>query len=438
MIGAKARKGASVSKVLASLAIVSCVFPYFRFQTSSYTQVYPYIIALAYLVCLVSTDAGFYLQCLKKCRLILPLLITPILTIIFAATYDSEQSLKYLISFAGPILLAPIYFAIINKYRPLAAKILWITLLIWTFVGFLQLLGLQIDLFIVSPEVQSDISLSGRGSVSFSPEPTHFGFTMICYSASLICVAPQKNKLIIASIALISSILIAKSSSSILVYLLALATCFATAILDLARNIPFMNKRPIIVSKKGIIIALAAIGTFQLFYFSMSRLLEESRIGDIAKRIFSSSVNMTSGIDSLIASLSLIDYSVGARLGGLLFSIKEISTSSLFPNGFSNAQWNSVVATSGIEISSSGPPSGYLSVVYVGGFLALPMIFAFIYHLYVRIRVSEPLTSFVLLSGAYVFLFQLTLASPAFSLLFAAMVPAFHLDTPAHLILKAD
>ena len=417
-----------LDKLLCELSILSALFPYFRLQTSSYTQLYPYLLALAYLLSLSINDRKLYIKCIKMTRMTLPLLSVPFILVVFAATQDSDQSLKYLISLLGPIFLTPIYLSALIKYHKQTFNLVFLALILWALLGLFQLAGFQPDLFIVSPEVQSDMALSGRGSVSFSPEPTHFGFTMICMSSILICIEPRQTKILIILITLASSILVAKSSSCILIYLLAFFSCVATFAIQILRVLQSNTKNLLKIRIRVLFLALMFLASILGLYFFANRFLEGSRIVDLISQFKSASIKLNPDIDSLIYSIQLIDFSVGARLGGLLFSLKQVFLSYGLPNGFSNEHWNIIIQSSGIDISAAGPPSGYFLNLYVGGVLALPVLSSFFSYLTNRIDFRQSLISFILLSSGYVFLFQFTLASPVFSLLLSALVPITNLS----------
>jgi hypothetical protein len=398
------------------LSALAALFPYFRVGLfEGYNQPYTlFIPALAYLV----HGKRIFESIGKQTASVLLILAIPSI-FIFLFTSDSFQSYKYLFACVSPLFLVPVFKATFQQTSSRIALLLRISLYLWTLMGALQLVsGSQIISLVVSPEVGIDIAASNRGVLSFAPEPTHYAFTAIIIAATLSIFARVSALDLLACLA--SAVFFAQSSSAVLVFVLScllLVTGWLSSILMKAVRQSKFSKRQL----QQIIIASLGIVAFSLFIFLF---LSESRIAALVGSSYQLARDTGYGSVSLAQSTAGFDFSVLARLNGIFLSTKLILTHLFFPFGFSHLTWTSYAEQSIYypAISLVGPSSGYLTLLYLAGFFAVPFFVEYFKAVINNLLTMSFLQQFLVLSSVVVFVFQFSVSTPIFSLFYAALL----------------
>ena len=408
----------NISKLAAYISWLALLFPYFRFETSSYNQIYPLIPPLIYILSNIKR--------INKSRFLAAKFYVWALVVIFSlglfiVTADSISSAKWLLAVLIPIVLTPVYLSMLQKESEQVFIIIKFALVAWIIVAIIQLCGLNIDLFVVAPDTVSDSLISGRGASSFAPESTHAGFTFLIFAALLANIQTTTQKknssLYLIAFALVSSLFISKSSSSILVVILALCICILFWLLRKAiKVVSTLRLRRTFSKKIFILVTTAAI----IYVFIL--LNQRTRMGTLITELTNSNVLEISSVDTFITTLSAVDQSSASRIGGIVLAMNQIVTSNVFPHGFSQELWVKLSQDFTVPISANGPPSGYISVAYYMGIFAAPLLVSLLVISISTLSRHSLYYQFVILSALLVFLFQFTIASPIFSALIASCI----------------
>ncbi|WP_398501819.1 hypothetical protein [Variovorax sp.] len=308
------------------------------------------------------------------------------------------RELMFLLSYLTPLLLIPVTLYTLRKDIEFSRRILSYGIFIWVGVGLVQRLVDPSFLGFLVSVGESELGLnlvnSGRGVLSLAPEPTHFGFHMIALGATLIAIGGPAW---IAFLAIFSSIFLALSTSA----LAALAIGFFIWMLVRLRRWPVI-----------LIIAVVSSGMFQLAAATFD---DSTRIGHLIRSVG------TMGFD-----IFLSDFSVNSRFYGFYAPIRESVFNLFAPIGISVQSWGELSAKimsfdpNIMFLSLNGPASGFGLLLVQGGFFALPVLVYFFHRMCVRPSYSW---RGVFACAAFaVFLGQIYLATPSFSLLFASLI----------------
>jgi hypothetical protein len=405
----------NISRLAAYTSWLALLFPYFRLEASSYNQIYPLFPPIIYI--LGNINRADQLR-VKGIRFYVLALVAVCSLGLFFATADSISSAKWLLAVLMPIVMIPVYGSMLHKDSKQILLVVKLSLIFWIIAAVIQICGININLFVVSPEIVSDSLNTGRGASSFAPEPTHAGFTFLIFAALLANIqttTQKKSSLFLISIALASSLFLSKSSSSILAVMLSLSICILLWLLRKAIK-TFSAARLCTPAYKNIFIFVLTLTIVYAFMF----LNQSARFSTLINELKNSNVLEISSIDTFVTALSAVDQSLATRIGGIVFAMNQIVTNHAFPHGFSQELWVKLSQDFAVTISANGPPSGYISVIYYLGIFAAPLL---VYLLLICIPTLSQRSLYhqlIIVSAISVFLFQFTIASPIFSALIAS------------------
>jgi len=395
-------------KLLMGIFLVACVFPYTKFipileYSALYTQPTALIIGsflamtgiMKWTFSRLHFEDGFFLIGLS-CVGVFFLSIS----IAYSGEWLSIQDLKYIAMYLSPIILVPLVIYAFVRYHSQSKKIIEFSAMIWLLVGLVQLL---FDPNFLAPGLHTIFNVvlaSGRGVLSLAPEPTHFGFQLLFFAAALILL-DSKNILIWGCV--LGSVILARSSSVLFVLLI-------SAILLMIQN---GNVR-------------LWIGTifFAIFVYLTFPALKGMDVGQW--RVYQL-------IDLFLYSDSsvLLDASVNARLGGLIASILSSSQDLFAPHGISHVEWlqtrEQILRNESYlnHLSASGWPSGYFIIIYQTGWFGLLLLWVVFKRFYkIKLATNEKL---IIYAAMLVFMMQLMISTPFFSVLYGLVVSKFYL-----------
>ncbi|MBP8235288.1 MAG: hypothetical protein KAY22_23610 [Rhizorhabdus sp.] len=308
----------------------------------------------------------------------------------------TSQDLKYFLNYLTPFLLVPAAASIAYRNPDKLERILRLGICAWAGVALVQQWYPNFLTFLVgSFSEASEASIeSGRGVLGLAPEPTHHGFHMVVLAAAYAAVGSKRWPIILC---LVDALLLARSASVILSLAMGgLLWCC--------------------LSPRRLIIPAALGGGLLVFGIGFLAISpsEDSRILSLVAMVLQNP-----------GDLLLVDYSVNARLGGMLAGLGHIFSEYMAPHGMSHADWlvarvEMIRSTPWlIDISTVGIPSGFGVILYQGGWLVAPMLAMIIYRLAGGHRLGW--TGAIIVSTIFVFLVLYYLASPDFSVLYGAM-----------------
>lgn len=412
--------------MIANFLLIAGLFPYFKI-TSGYTQPYPLLIGIVYFFLNYKDIYNISILYIGKKSVCYAFAITVYSLLLLAGSADSYNSLKYFVAILSPIVLVPAYLKIFDGNRFKTLKLLKISLLIWTIVAFLQKIGFNLPLGVVAPDIQESFLNSGRGVSSLAPEPTHYALTVIPLFATLFLLGFQKRYVL--SLGLFSVILLSGSSTAIVIFLSSLVLVIAKIFVDKLIAAPcfyiFQPQKSSKVSKKSLVafaitVLIVILVTTTLLSLSYTE-TTGIRFINLFRR-FVSGVNIDSwSLNSLLQTMSVIDYSFASRIGGSLIAISLCIGNLFVPFGFSRELWISISDNYSIDVSQAGPPSGYISLIFWLGFAIIPFII-YLMSLCFRGNSSNLFRNFIIISSFLVFLMQIYLSIPSFSLLVASAI----------------
>lgn len=387
----------NLMRFFGSLLLVLTVFPYLQIVPSSnYTQ--PFALMLgAVLFCVIRPSVFFGLERTDQIGLAG---LAGLGVLFFALTcfpYTEVQEYKYLVSYITPLMLTLPLLHFLNQQPNLAIWILRATIWIWFCVAFIQkfinptFLGFLIGQW---SDGSLDIIESGRGVLGLAPEPTHHAFHMLLLAGALSILEPGKRSSFLIMLALVDVIFLAASSSALLVMVIA----------GLVWSIYYRQRWYVVAA----FISFVVWGSGFDYDFNSDY------------RIF----HLISSVLEEPSAILIIDYSVNARLGGMIAVLGETLSNSLIPFGMSLRTWDVVRSELLlglpwlIDLSSVGPPSGIgMILLQTGLFGGLHIILIFR-----RILLSDVghMGRWLLIGSPLIFLGQYYFAAPTFSLLYAS------------------
>lgn len=382
-----------------ALGLIFCLFPYTQIlKIGSYTQPYAFVFCgLGALMSLSQLQKNFP----RDQALVVFLFAMLGLTIFMVTCLPSPtpQDFKSLLIYLSPGIFCFSGFAIASENPKLADRIIVAAAVIWLAVGVIQT--------VVSPtfatqfvgeweESATIVVESGRGVLGLAPEPTHFGFHLIILAATLMIV---RKRLYLSIACLAAAVLLARSSSAILVIALGSIAYIA-----------FYTRRAR-VFLIGVVPAYFAMGAIV-----ESGLLPESlRIVGILRTIYE---------DPMLLITS--DNSVNARLGGIYVGVNKVLSNAFIPYGMSSRSWVESIGLSLsqypwlYDISDAGIPSGLVIVVYQTGVFGLILLFLMLRR--VMARHHSKYQSWLLCMMLFVFLSQYMISTPGFGLIYGLML----------------
>ncbi len=380
-----------------SLLLILILFPFTKLlPLETYNQ--PYAVAFALLLLVFAPSSILRVPAADRWALTYFMMLGVAMFVWVVPRQAGARELQYLLIYITPFIIVPMALTAISSRIELARKILTLGIVVWAGVGAVQFLydpNFLTFLVSSSTELGSNIVDSGRGVLSLAPEPTHFGLHIIALGASLYLL---RGPTWAVALAILSSLLLARSSFALLVLALG---ALAWVMLSLRRW-------PLLL--------LAAGAAYFAQIVATTIFPEDSRIGRLL------AVFTESGRDVLL------DYSVNARLYGIYAPIAESFSGFLVPLGIHQDDWlqlrDIILAENPqiINLSTSGAASGYGIVLVQAGLLGLPAIIYFFRR--ICLAKIENWQGFIGTSGFFVFMGQLNLSTPTFSLLLAAAIYA--------------
>jgi len=378
--------------VLAVVLILAIGFPYVQpLPSDSYTQIYAVVTAA---LIVVLTGARGLMTAPALDRLALMGLAAAGLVAFALSSFPQfgNQELKYLLNYLSPLIIAPAVMTLALEQRRSLDIALRFSAAAWILVALCQTLiepTFGTALLGSWGEFVGDISASGRGVVGLAPEPTHHAFHMIGLAAALALIGRPAW----AVLCLASAILLARSASGLMVLSLGLALA-----------VLFSGRIRLILS--GLAGAVAAYLLLLLVPAGSG-----GRIVILARRFLE---------DPL--SILTADLSVNMRLGGMLSTLLWQASQLFVPHGLMQSAW--LVARQDIllnypwvvDLSETGPPTGWGMVSFQLGVLSFPLIAAFMWRLSQAPR--TPIARWAVVSVPIIYLFQYYISAPQFSLVY--------------------
>ena len=307
------------------------------------------------------------------------------------------RELSFLLSYLTPFVTTVAGFWAVSRHPASTRRILVGAIIAWTGLGVIQTVWDPNFLTFLAAHTDNlgeNIVLSGRGALGFAPEPTHFGFHMVMLAAMLHLL---RGPIWVVALALLTSLLIAKSSSVLLA--LAVGLILWAAVKPIRRAWIFA----------GILMPVFFSGLVPLIFD------DSYRITQIILRVY------YNGFD-----IFLLDYSVNARLSGMFAPLYLFVDRAFMPLGMSIDSWlEARLYMLGqfpwmIDLSGSGPASGFGLILLQGGLFAVPasiyFIRRFIFDLGAHLSGLFTAVSFFIFMGQYL------LATPTFGLLLAIII----------------
>lgn len=307
------------------------------------------------------------------------------------------RELLYLISYLTPLLVVPPLFYVMRNRPATARRLLSWAIIAWVIVGAIQrFISLTFLNFLVtqSEDLSVNIAASGRGVLGFAPEPTHHALHLVSMATALMLLRGNR---IVVGLAIGAAVLLAGSSFAVL--------AIAAGTLIWALSAPLKRSWFFLLAVFGMLLS-----TFLPYILS-----GDSRLVGLIDRA------LYSGTDVLIS-----DASANARLSGIFLPIWETLRGGLLPSGISWQAWLEMRATILVEngwvfnLSEGGVASGFGLIFVQAGLFSIPVVLLFMKRFLVDF--SNQQVGLLTASAFFCFLGQLYLATPSFSIVYAALV----------------
>lgn len=384
------------STMIPRMFFLFVLFPFTQLVAlPTYNQ--PYAIVMAGIILLAVPRIFMMLPQVDRIMLSY-LLILGISLFLVAATQGIKfREFSYLISYLTPLFTTVVCYWMLRRYRQLAVRLLTVSICLWSIVGLIQTIGFPSFLTEFASHNEAlgrNILNSGRGTLGFAPEPTHFGFHMLLLGTVMYLL---RGPIWVVALAMGAMLLLAKSSSALLALVL--------GVIAWACIRPFLRIW-VFVSIAGLLVSSVIIPL----------LFDDSyRITRIILSVY------YNGLD-----IFLLDYSINARLSGMLAPFYLFLYQAMIPLGMQLENWDVVREYMLgqfpwiIALSGSGPASGIGLILLQGGILGVPVV------IYITTRFIFTLgrkPEGVLVAGCFfVFMSQFYLAAPTFGLVLAAII----------------
>ena len=381
---------------IALAVFVFAMFPFTQlYPLETYNQPYAIITSALFLVLVPMS----LLQIPRYDRIALIYLALIGLLMFFAEVPQGidPRELLYLISYLTPLLVVPPLFFVMRHRPAMARRLLSWAILAWVVVGAIQrFISLTFLNFLVtqSEDLSVNIAASGRGVLGFAPEPTHHALHLVSMATALMLLRGNR---IVVGLAIGAAVLLAGSSFAVL--------AIAAGTLIWALSAPLKRSWFFLLAIFGMLLS-----TFLPYILS-----GDSRLVGLIDRA------LYSGTDVLIS-----DASANARLSGIFLPIWETLSGGLLPSGISWQAWLEMRATILVEngwvfnLSEGGVASGFGLIFVQAGLFSIPIILLFIKRFLVDF--SNQQVGLLTASAFFCFLGQLYLATPSFSIVYAALV----------------
>jgi len=389
-----------------SILLVFMIFPFTQIiPLSTYNQ--PYSLLTALLVLMVWPSAYGRMPQVDRFFLGYLFLVGMALFLISLLTEISIRQIQYLLVYVSPAIIVPAAVNVMCSNPQRARNILTWGILIWTGVGLVQLLAVPDFLVFLasrSDSLAQNILASGRGQLGLAPEPTHHGLHMLCLAAALMFL---RGPVWVVGLAIGSALLIAMSSFTALTLAVG---CVIWALLRPWRW-PYL------------LVAVLVPGLFLAFG---SLIFDpDTRIGVLLELLR----------DNGFAALLVIDPSSNMRLYGIAAPVIEAARSVFFPLGMEHTAWMEMSSRilirnpNIVDLSGSGPASGYGLIVVQAGLFGIP----FVFYAFQRLCLPDAATwrGLTATAGFSVFIGQIYLSTPSFSLILASAITAILLRRAA-------
>ena len=378
------------------LGIFFCCFPYTQIiEFESYTQ--PYAILFCGIAAVL--HPGRLAQEFPKAHLgsLAGLAITGIgFWLVAAQAYGvGPQELKSLLMYVGPIAFAATGFVAFRDYPDLLAKLFAVVVVIWILVGIIQVvIDPSFATFLIGSfqDTASASEDSGRGVLGLAPEPTHYGFHLLILAAGLAVLGKYRW---LSLLCVVAALLLARSSSALLAVLVGsflYIICHRRILL-----IPMIFAIP--------------------FLIGLKYLADAGGIPDSSRILVLLSAFLRDPSEFFYS-----DYSVNARIGGMLAGVDTVFMDYFVPHGLANQDWLTEISPLLsrypwlLGISESGIPSGFVITVYQLGALAVLLLYLPVKSFLVRS--DSWLHNWLLCIMLVVFMGQYLLSTPGFGLIY--------------------
>lgn len=384
--------------MIRTVVLIFAIFPFTQIiPLHTYNQ--PYAVLSAILLLLAFPQALRGLPQLDRLMLVYLLLIGITMFLIAIPNELGVRQIQYLLAYGSPLVIVTALVFVMRSDPDRARRIVLFGILAWVGVALIQRLvspSFLVFLASESEELAVNVLASGRGNLGLAPEPTHHGLHMLCLGGALMLL---RGPLWAVALAFASALLLAMSSFAALVIALGVVL--------------WMVLRP----WRWPVLILAG-GSFTLLLAYGSVLFEDdSRIGILLHLL------NTYGIDTLLR-----DASSNARIYGIIAPATESLRGFLVPLGMEHSAWIALSDRILMQnpniyfLSGAGPASGYGLILVQAGVFALPFLAYSFYRLCVldaaTWRGIFPAVAFSVFVG------QIYLSTPSFSLVLAAAITA--------------
>lgn len=385
-------------KALIAAFLIFIVLPFTQIlPLGTYNQPYAFMVSI--FIFLIYLKKIIYLVDINSILASVIFIFSALLFFILAA-FDgiNIQEIKYLLMYLTPVFVGFAVVCSLYFYKDFTILLIKIGLIFWILIGGIQtfispdFLTFGVGEFANAAEVVVE---SGRGVISLAAEPTHFGFHILLLSSFLLIIKEERWIYMM----IILGLLFSASSSTLLVVMLSFLFYF------IIRNLI-----------AAVLIMILSFLLFEPFLlFISNEIFEDIRVFNLINAFIEEPTN-----------LLFLDHSLNARLGGLMAGISEVWNSYFMPHGMSISDWmvdskfflyNNDYLWS---ISPAGIPSGIVIIIYQIGIFALPFILLFYFRL-ISLKLTGIRYVFVI-TPCIIFLFQLSLATPTFGLVFGALI----------------
>lgn len=393
---AQAARSSLAAVVVPGLFFLFVLFPFTQLvPLPTYTQ--PYAVLMAGVILIGAP--GILVALPQTDRIMLGYLaVLGIVMFLFTAIQGLKfREISYLISYLTPLFATVGCYWVLRRYRFMAMRLLIVSICVWAGVGIIQNLGFAdfLTSFAThSEDLGSNIVASGRGVLGLAPEPTHYGFHMLLLGTTLYLL---RGPFWVVALAMAAMLLLAKSSSALL------AIAFGALVWGCIR--PLLR-----------IWLFAGLLGLAIFSAVIPLLFDDSyRITKIILAVY------YRGFD-----VFLLDYSINARLSGMLAPIYLFQERAMLPLGMGLDSWlaarDQMLAQFPwiINISGSGPASGVGLILLQGGVFGLPVVIYIVNRFVFSLgRIPEGVLT---AACFFVFMAQFYLAAPTFGLVLAALI----------------
>ena len=388
----------SIANLLGTLLLLLTAFPYLQLMPSdSYTQPFALLLG-AMLFFMKGWSVMFRLPLNDQIALIGLAIVGIGFFLVTCFPYENRQEYKYLTSYLSPLLLTIPLLSYVRHNPGKALRLLRFSILSWIVIAAIQkFLDPTFMGFLIGQwgENALDIVNSGRGVLGLAPEPTHHAYHILLLATCLALLDRSDRSRWILMLSIIDAILLAASSSAILVL--------------------------------GISGLLWSLWWRQgWFFFAMVLAVLCWQGGFVDHVLTNSNTRVAKLLVDVLENPSdalVIDYSMNQRLGGMFAVIWDAFRNLLIPHGMSVQAWET--ARSGLlsdfpwlmDLSMVGPPSGIGLLLFQTGLLSA--IFVCLILRRILTSSTSQIGRILVMAAPIIFFGQYYVSAPTFSLLYA-------------------